>query len=173
MKILTRRELDELRVEKILVLRFNMKKVIVTILFIILMLFAFKSDSEVTTNTIVKTTLQQHIFNHQTFGVYQSGAYGITGGVKRFDSYAQNFQTNTGYRYRYEIYMCSRTYNNYGQYRNTNVYGSHISVNNQNITMAQYPYGLNYTASVAGTMIYVWETNDPRVNFNVNWQRLQ
>lgn len=152
------------------VLLFNMKKFLATILFIFLMLFAFRSDSEVS-ETISKTTVQQHIFNHQTFGLYQNMGYGLTGGVKKIDSHLMQFQTNTGYRYRYEIYICSRTMY-FNQYRNTNVYGLHISVNNQNITMAQYPYGLNFIATIDGTMVYVWETNDPNVIFSVFWQNL-
>ena len=148
-----------------------MKALIITIIFLLFMLFAFRTDSEVLSKE--NTTLQQHVFNHQTFGLFQNMGYGLTGGVKKFDSHAMNFQTNTGYRYRYEIYMCSRSYNQYGQYRNTSVYGSQIFVNNQNITIAQYPYGLNYTATVNGTLIYVWETNDPRAMFNVTWQNLR
>jgi len=148
-----------------------MKRTLITILFAILMLFAFRTDSEVLSTE--NLSLQQHTFNHQTFGLYQNMSYGLTGGVKRFDSHVMNFQTNTGYRFRYEVYMCSRTVNQYGQYRNTSVYGSQIFVNNQNITIAQYPYGLNYTATVNGTLIYVWETNDPSVMFNVTWQNLQ
>jgi hypothetical protein len=147
-----------------------MKKYLITILFAIFMLFAFRTDSEVLTKP--NTTLQQHTFNHQTFGLYQNGMYGITGGVKKFDSYAMGFQTNTGYRFRYEIYLCSRT--QYGtQYRNVTAYGIHIFVNNQNITIAQYPYGLQGIITVSGTLIYVWETNDPTPVFTVNWQNLQ
>jgi len=135
------------------------------------MLFALRTDSDVLSKE--NTTLQQHTFNHQTFGLYQNMGYGITGGVKKFDSYTQNFQTSTGYRYRYEIFVCSRTINQYNQYRNTNVYGLHVYVNNQNITMAQYPYGVNFTATVNGIMVYVWETNDPMPTFGIEWQNLQ
>ena len=131
----------------------------------LLVLFAFKTDSA----TYIQ---QQHIFNHQTFPLFQNMGYGLTGGVKKFDSFAMNFRTNTGYRYRYEVYVSSRTmYMN--QYRNTNVYGLQVFVNGQNISLPQYPYGLNFTATVSGTLVYIWETNDPQAFFNVTWQNLQ
>lgn len=124
-------------------------------------------------SSLTSETNQQHVFNHQTFGLYQNGNYGITGGVKKFDSHTMNFQTNTGYRFRYEIYVSSRSVNIYNQYVNTNVFGLHVMVNNQNITMAQYPYGLNFLATLEGTLVYVWETNDPLASFTINWQNLQ
>jgi hypothetical protein len=109
---------------------------------------------------------------HQTFGLYQNGPYGITGHVLKYDSYQMQFKTQTGYRYRYEIYMFTRS-TAYGQYRNTIVQGSHVFVNGQNVSIIQYPYGLNYVVSMNGTMIYYWETNDPMPTFNVTWQNLQ
>jgi len=147
-----------------------MKTIFFTTIFTFFMLFALITDSGVLSKE--NTTLQQHTFNHQTFGLYQNMGYGITGGVKKYDSQIMGFQTNTGYRFRYEIYLCSRTQAQYG-YRNVTAYGIHIFVNNQNITIAQFPYGLQGIITVDGTLIYVWETNDPTPVFNVNWQNLQ
>ena len=140
-----------------------MKKLLIPLLFFF-MLFSIPLNS---------SNNQQHIFNHQTFGLYQNIGFGITGGVKKYDSYSMNFQTNTGYRYRYEVYVCSRTINTYNQYRNTNVYGLQIFVNNENITIAQYPYGLNFTATINGTLVYIWESNSPLPTFGIKWQNLQ
>ena len=147
-----------------------MKAIFIIIVFLFHFLLPLKSSDTVIEKT---TTLQQQNFNHQTFGLYQNMGFGITGGVKKFDSYATNFQTNTGYRYKYEIYVYSRTVNQYNQNRNTNVYGLHVFVNNKNITIAQYPYGLNFIATLNGIMVYVWETNSPTPNFGITWQTLQ
>lgn len=147
-----------------------MKRILITILFSLIMLCAFRTDSM--NSPAIENVQQQHFFNHQTFGLYQNGIYGITGGVKKYDSYALGLQTQTGYRFRFEIYLMSRTQSVYG-YKNITAYGMHVFVNNQNVTIAQYPYGVQGVITVEGTMVYVWETNDPMPVFSVTWQNLQ
>ena len=140
------------------------KYLILIFSFLFLILFSFSS--------IGKKETQQGI-NHQTFGLYQNGIYGISGGVMKYDSYSMGIQLNTGYRYKYDIYLVSRTMGVNNMYRSTSLYGINVFVNNQNITIAQFPYGFNITATVQGTIIYQWETNDPMPQFNVTWKNLQ
>ena len=145
-----------------------MKKYLITIFsLVLLIMFSFSSMGK------KESKLLQQGINHQIFGLYQNGIYGISGGVIKYDSYSMQFQSNTGYRYRYDIYLVSRTVGVNNMYRNTSLYGLSVFVNNENITIAQYPYGLNLTATVQGTVIYQWETNDSMPQFNVTWQTLQ
>ena len=109
---------------------------------------------------------------YQDLGTSNNAVYGgnisIHGIAMKYDSYTMNFKTQTGYRYRYEIFLYSKSYLN-GIQENTSIYNAYVFVNGQNVTVVQYPYGINYLISVTGTNIYIWETNDIAPNFSVTW----
>ena len=113
---------------------------------------------------------------YQNLGTYslpiQNGSIVVTGQVFKYDTYFGNYKTQTGYRYKYDIYVYSRS-TLMNQYRNTFVYNTNIYINGQNVTLIQYPYGMDFLATFQGIIIYVWETNDAYPNFSIDWKRTQ
>jgi len=134
-----------------------MKKFLLFILFFIISLLPLKVNGQ---------SIYQNLGNYNLSII--NGNIDITGVVMKYDSYSMNFKTQTGYRYRYELFLYSKSYYQ-GQSRNTYVSNSFVFVNGQNVTILQYPYGLNYLISVTGTNVYIWETNDSNPKFSVTW----
>jgi hypothetical protein len=113
---------------------------------------------------------------YQNLGTYslpiQNGSIIVTGQVFKYDTFFSNNKTQTGYRYKYDIYVYSRS-TLMGLHRNTIIFNSNIYVNGQNVTIIQYPYGMDFLATFQGTNIYVWETNDAYPVFSIDWKRTQ